>query len=104
MFHAAVPEVVQSVFDELAERVGRHYSVVDYWGAPDADRVLVVMGSAAGAVAETVDALVERGDKVGLFDGPAVPAVPGRHAGPSAATLVPIDRRAGSHEGARRGG
>ena len=41
--------------DELAARTGRQYRLVDYHGAPDAERVVVVMGSATGAVEETVD-------------------------------------------------
>src|SRR5436305_1727969 len=65
-FYTAVPDVVQAVFDELAERVGRRYSLVEYRGAADAERVIAVMGSAAGAMAETVDALVEQGEKVGM--------------------------------------
>ncbi|MCB0912451.1 MAG: hypothetical protein KDB60_12625, partial [Propionibacteriaceae bacterium] len=65
-FHFAVPGVVGEVFDELAARTGRRYSLVDYHGAPDADRVVVAMGSAAGCLAETVDELVRRGEKVGL--------------------------------------
>ena len=65
-FHAAVPAVVQEVFDELAARTGRRYSLVEYHGAPDAERVVVLMGSAVGAVAETVDALVAAGEKVGI--------------------------------------
>nr|WP_300147956.1 pyruvate:ferredoxin (flavodoxin) oxidoreductase [Propionicimonas sp.] len=66
-FHFAVPEVVTEVFDELAARTGRRYSLVDYTGAPDAERVAVVMGSAAGCLAETVEELVRRGEKVGLL-------------------------------------
>ncbi len=66
-FHFAVPDVVAEVFDELAGRTGRRYSLVDYHGAPDAERVVVVMGSAAGCLAETVDELVRRGEKVGLL-------------------------------------
>ncbi|MGC3995613.1 MAG: pyruvate:ferredoxin (flavodoxin) oxidoreductase [Propionicimonas sp.] len=65
-FHFAVPEAVAEVFDELAGRTGRRYSLVDYHGAPDAERVVVAMGSAAGCLAETVDELVRRGEKVGL--------------------------------------
>ena len=65
-FHFAVPEAVAEVFDELAERTGRRYSLVDYHGAPDAERVVVVMGSAAGCLAETVDELVRRGERVGV--------------------------------------
>ena len=66
-FHLAVPGIVEQVMEELAGRTGRCYGVVDYHGAVDADRVVVVMGSAAGAVEETVDALNAAGDHVGLL-------------------------------------
>ncbi len=66
-YHLAVPGIVQTVFDELAARTGRQYHLVDYHGAPDADRVVVVMGSAAGAIEETVDTMVAAGEKVGLL-------------------------------------
>ncbi|WP_116998612.1 pyruvate:ferredoxin (flavodoxin) oxidoreductase [Desertimonas flava] len=66
-FHAAVPGVVATVFDELAARTGRQYHLVDYQGAPDAERVVVVMGSGAGAVGETVERLVAAGERVGLL-------------------------------------
>ena len=66
-FYLALPGIVQEVMDELGERTGRHYGLVDYHGAPDADRVVIVMGSAAGAVEETVDALVAAGEHVGLL-------------------------------------
>ena len=65
-FYAAVPGIVQAKLDELAARTGRRYGLVDYAGAPDAERVLVLMGSGAGAAAEAVDALVEAGERVGL--------------------------------------
>jgi pyruvate-ferredoxin/flavodoxin oxidoreductase len=65
-FHGAVPGIVEQVMDELAARTGRRYGLVDYHGAPDADRVVIVMGSAAGAVEETVDALNAAGERVGL--------------------------------------
>ena len=66
-FHLAVPGIVETVLDELADRTGRRYGLVDYHGAPYAERVIVVMGSAAGAVEETVDALVAQGEPVGLL-------------------------------------
>jgi len=65
-YHAAVPAVVQDVMDRLAVRTGRRYHTVDYVGAPDADRVLVLMGSAAGAAREAVEHLVGGGERVGL--------------------------------------
>ena len=66
-FHLAVPGIVQEVMNELATRTGRQYGLVEYHGAPDADRVVIVMGSASGAVEETVDTLVEAGERVGLL-------------------------------------
>jgi hypothetical protein len=65
-FYAAVPGTVQAKLDALAARTGRRYGLVDYAGAPDAERVLVLMGSAAGAAAEAVEALTTAGEKVGL--------------------------------------
>jgi pyruvate-ferredoxin/flavodoxin oxidoreductase len=65
-FYAAVPDVVQAVFDELGARTGRSYSLVEYRGAADAERVIVVMGSAVGATTEAVDALVAAGERVGV--------------------------------------
>ncbi|MDA8236342.1 MAG: pyruvate:ferredoxin (flavodoxin) oxidoreductase [Chloroflexi bacterium] len=66
-YYAAVPGIVEDVLDELAEHTGRRYGLVDYAGAPDAERVIVVMGSGAGAVAETVATLVAAGERVGML-------------------------------------
>jgi pyruvate-ferredoxin/flavodoxin oxidoreductase len=66
-FHLAVPGIVEEVFDELAARTGRRYGLVDYHGASDAERVIVLMGSAAGAVEEVVDTLVAGGERVGML-------------------------------------
>ncbi len=66
-FYAAVPGLVQESFDSLAGRVGRRYRLVDYVGAPDAERVLVLMGSGVGAAEEAVHALCARGERVGLL-------------------------------------
>jgi pyruvate-ferredoxin/flavodoxin oxidoreductase len=65
-FYEAVPETVRQVMDELAARTGRAYRLVEYAGAPDAERVVIIMGSGAGAVAETAEELVRRGERVGL--------------------------------------
>jgi len=65
-FHDAVPGIVADVFAELEARTGRRYGLVDYEGAPDAERVIVMMGSGSGAVGETVAKLVAAGEKVGL--------------------------------------
>jgi pyruvate-ferredoxin/flavodoxin oxidoreductase len=66
-YHDAVPGIVAQTMAEFAERTGRQYGLVDYQGAPDAERVIVIMGSGAGAVRETVDTLVDRGEKVGYL-------------------------------------
>jgi pyruvate-ferredoxin/flavodoxin oxidoreductase len=65
-YYEAVPGVVAEVFAELGERTGRRYGLVDYVGAPDAEHVVVLMGSAAGAAAEAVETLVAGGARVGL--------------------------------------
>ncbi|MGZ4791530.1 MAG: pyruvate:ferredoxin (flavodoxin) oxidoreductase [Ilumatobacteraceae bacterium] len=65
-FYDAVPGAVQASMDRLAELTGRQYHLVDYHGAPDADRVVVLMGSGAGAAKETVDELCSRGERVGV--------------------------------------
>jgi pyruvate-ferredoxin/flavodoxin oxidoreductase len=65
-FHDSVPAAVQDAMDRLAERTGRAYRLVEYDGHPEADRVIVIMGSGAGAVLETVEELNRRGERVGV--------------------------------------
>ncbi len=66
-FYDAAPAIMQRAMDRLAARVGRAYHLVDYTGAPDADRVVVIMGSGAGAVEETVERLRAEGQRVGML-------------------------------------
>jgi pyruvate-ferredoxin/flavodoxin oxidoreductase len=66
-FHAAVPGIVQIVMDRFATLTGRAYHLFDYCGAPDAERVLVMMGSGAEAAEEAVDLLNKQGEKLGLL-------------------------------------
>ena len=66
-FYARVPGAVEDAMARLAERTGRRYHVVDYTGHPEADRVLVVMGSGGETVLETVAALNARGERVGVL-------------------------------------
>jgi pyruvate-ferredoxin/flavodoxin oxidoreductase len=65
-FHAAVPGIVQSVMDRFAVQTGRAYHLFDYYGVPDAERVILLMGSGAEAAEEAVDALNRQGEKVGM--------------------------------------
>jgi pyruvate-ferredoxin/flavodoxin oxidoreductase len=65
-FYAKTPEIVQGVMDRFARVVGVSYHLFDYVGAPDAERVVVMMGAGAEAMHEAVDSLVGDGEKVGL--------------------------------------
>ncbi|MCI0394408.1 MAG: pyruvate:ferredoxin (flavodoxin) oxidoreductase [Chloroflexi bacterium] len=65
-FYAACPAIVQQAMDKFAGLTGRQYHLFDYAGAPDAERVIVLMGSGAETVQETVEYLAARGEKVGL--------------------------------------
>jgi pyruvate-ferredoxin/flavodoxin oxidoreductase len=65
-FYAAVPGAVQHTMDALAARTGRRYQIVDYAGHPQAERVIVVMGSAGQTVAATVACLTAAGERVGV--------------------------------------
>jgi len=66
-YHDAVPGIVEAAMARLAAETGRRYGLVDYAGAPDAERVLVLMGSGGGAAEEAVEALRARGERVGLL-------------------------------------
>jgi pyruvate-ferredoxin/flavodoxin oxidoreductase len=66
-YYLAAPEIVQKQMDKLASLVGRQYHLFDYVGAPDAERVVVMMGSGAEAMQETVEYLMRKGEKVGLI-------------------------------------
>jgi pyruvate-ferredoxin/flavodoxin oxidoreductase len=66
-FYRACPQIVQDVMDRFAKQTGRSYKLFDYLGAPDAERVAILMGSGAGAAAECVKALQKSGEKVGFL-------------------------------------
>ena len=66
-YYDACADKVQAVMDKFSQVVGRSYHLFDYVGAPDAERVIVMMGSGAETAHETVDYLNQRGEKVGLL-------------------------------------
>ena len=82
-YYAAVPGIVQKYMDKVSALTGRSYHLFDYVGAPDAEKVIVIMGSGADAGEETVNYLTNLGQKVGLvkvrlyrpFDANALAAV-----------------------------
>jgi pyruvate-ferredoxin/flavodoxin oxidoreductase len=66
-FYTACPDVVQETMDRFGELTGRQYHLFDYVGDPEAERVVVLMGSGAETVHETVEWLLTRGEKVGVL-------------------------------------
>ena len=66
-FYDDCPDIVQQTMDRFAELTGRHYGLFDYVGASDATRVIVLMGSGAGAVEEVIERLSHAGEKVGVL-------------------------------------
>ncbi len=65
-YYEALPGIVQETMDQLAELTGRRYHLFDYFGASDAERVVILMGSGAEAVEETVEDMLGQGEKVGM--------------------------------------
>ncbi|MCC7293414.1 MAG: pyruvate:ferredoxin (flavodoxin) oxidoreductase [Phycisphaerales bacterium] len=66
-FYDACPKIVQEAMDRFAQRTGRAYHLFDYHGSPTAERVIIIMGSGAETVRETVDHLNARGANVGVL-------------------------------------
>ncbi|MBD2359749.1 pyruvate:ferredoxin (flavodoxin) oxidoreductase [Anabaena minutissima FACHB-250] len=66
-YYNACPEIVQDIMDKFGERTGRFYKIYEYYGANDADRVIIIMGSGCETVHETVDYLNATGEKVGVL-------------------------------------
>ncbi|MDR2402953.1 MAG: pyruvate:ferredoxin (flavodoxin) oxidoreductase [Spirochaetaceae bacterium] len=66
-YYDKVAGIVQAEMDRYAKLTGRAYHIFDYFGAPDAEKVIVIMGSGAETCEETVEYLVEKGEKVGLL-------------------------------------
>jgi len=64
-YYLATPKIVQDAMDKFAKIVGRQYHLFDYVGAPDAEKVIILMGSAADTAHETVEYLAAKGEKVG---------------------------------------
>jgi len=67
-FYDRVPEIVKATMNQFAELTGRKYELHSYYGHPEADRIIVIMGSGAGAVHEMVDYLNKKGEKVGCLN------------------------------------
>ena len=66
-FYDAVPAIVEEYMNEISKITGRPHGLFDYYGAPDAERVIIAMGSVTEAIRETIDYLTAKGEKVGLI-------------------------------------
>ena len=66
-FYDAVPEIVEKYLGEINKITGRNYGLFDYYGADDADRVIIAMGSVTETIKESIDHLNANGEKVGLI-------------------------------------
>jgi pyruvate-ferredoxin/flavodoxin oxidoreductase len=95
-YYAAVPQLVQSAMDRFAARTGRQYRLFDYFGAPDAERVIVVMGSATETVRETIACLNAGGARLGVVQvhlfRPFSPAALSDAIPPTTSALAVLDR------------
>ena len=65
-FYEAVPAIVEEYMNEISKITGRKYGLFDYYGAEDAERVIIAMGSVTEAAREAIDYLTSKGEKVGL--------------------------------------
>ena len=65
-YYEAVPDIVEGYMAEITKLTGREYHCFDYYGAPDADRVIIAMGSVTDVCEETIDYLMSKGEKVGV--------------------------------------
>ena len=65
-YYTAVPEIVENYMAEISKITGRKYGLFDYYGDPEADRVIIAMGSVTECIRETIDYLRGKGEKVGL--------------------------------------
>jgi len=67
-YYDAVPDFIKASFKEFESLTGRKYSLFDYYGHPEADRIIIITGSATGTVMEAVDYMNNNGEKVGLVN------------------------------------
>ncbi len=66
-YYDAMPAIVQEYMDKVNEKIGTNYHLFDYYGAPDAERVIIAMGSVCDTIEETLDYLTAAGEKVGVI-------------------------------------
>ena len=67
LHYEAIPDIVADYMKKISEHTGREYAPFTYYGAPDAERIIIAMGSVTETIKETIDELTKRGEKVGLI-------------------------------------
>lgn len=67
-YYDAIPEIVEGYMEEITKLTGRNYQLFNYYGAEDAERLIIAMGSACDTITEVIDYLVAKGEKVGLLN------------------------------------
>jgi pyruvate-ferredoxin/flavodoxin oxidoreductase len=67
-YYETLPEIVEGYMQEITKLTGREYHLFNYYGAKDAERIIIAMGSVCDAVEETIDYLMAKGEKVGLLN------------------------------------
>ena len=65
-YYDAMPAIVQEYMDKVNEKIGTNYKLFNYYGAPDAEKVIVAMGSVCDTIEETIDYMLAAGEKVGV--------------------------------------
>ena len=105
-YYDALPEIVEEYMGKINAKLGTDYQLFNYYGAPDADRVIIAMGSICDVAEEVIDYLNAHGEKVegGPHQGPPVPPLPRGQAHRRHPRHRQEDRGAGPHQGARRSG
>ena len=67
-YYDAIPEIVEGYMEEITKLTGRNYQLFNYYGAEDAERLIIAMGSACDTITEVIDYLMAKGEKVGLLN------------------------------------
>ena len=100
-YYTALPDVVEKYMGKINEKLGTDYQLFNYYGAADADRVIIAMGSICDVAEEVIDYLNAQRREGGPHQGPAVPALACGQAARRHPRHLQEDRRAGPHQGAR---
>ena len=101
-YYEALPAVVEKYMDKVNAKLGTDYKLFNYYGAPDADRVIIAMGSICDVAEEVIDYLNAHGEKVGLVKVRLYRPFRARQAARGHPRHRQEDRRPGPHQGARR--